>query len=205
MALDREASQSGVVWGRRSTGAGAFEEFPINELSRNDATAANCLAQSFPRSLVTSSTLTAPDSGTLQLYAMWLPAGMLVSSIAFFAGTTAADTPLNQWFALYSKTKALLGVTADNTTGAWAANATKRLALATAYTTTYSGLHYIGFCVVATAVPTLAGVVGIATGPRNIGFISGGASDTSLTTPATAPATATTITVSAVSPYIELY
>ena len=60
MALDREASQSGVVLGRRSSGAGAFEEFPIAELSRNDGTAANCLVQSFPRTLVSSSTLTAP-------------------------------------------------------------------------------------------------------------------------------------------------
>ena len=36
-------------------------------------------------------------------------------------------------------------------------------------------------------------------------FISGGASDTSLTGPASAPATATTITADGVSPYVEIY
>jgi hypothetical protein len=205
MALDREASQTGVVLGRSSTGGGAFEEVPFAALSGNDGIAANVLAQTFPRTLVSSSTLTAPTSGALRLDAIWLPAGMLVTSIGYFAGTTAADTPLNQWFALYDKLKVLRGVTADDTTVAWAANATKKLALATAYRTTYSGLYYVGFCVVATAVPTLAGVAGIETGPRDIGFKSGGLADTSLTTPATAPATATTITADAVSPYIELY
>jgi len=211
MALDGlrsagvEASKSGVFLGRRSPGAGPFEEVTLDGMSRLDATAANCLAQTFPRTLVSSSTLAAAVSGTLRLDSIWLPAGLTISSIQYFAGTTAATNPTAQWFALYSGAKAKLAVTADDTTTAWAANAAKRLTLATAYTTLVSGLYYVGCCITADTLPTLAGVAGIATGPRNIGFISGGSADTSLTDPASAPATATTITVAAASPYIELY
>jgi hypothetical protein len=205
MALDREASQSGVVLGRSSTGPGAYEDVPFAALSPNDGTAANCLIQSYPRVLVSTGTLAALVSGTLRLDSIRIPAGMLISSIAYYAGTTAIDTATNQWFALFDKNKALLAITADNADAAWAANAVKRLNLATAYRTTYSGLYYVGCCVVASTPPTLSGIASVATGPRNIGFIQGGASDTSLTDPASAPTTATTITCDGRSPYIELY
>ena len=202
MALDREASKSGVVLGRRSTGAGAFEEVPFDAFQPIDGTAANVLAQPYRRSMVSSSTLTAPATGVLQLHSIYLPAGLTVSAVTWFAGTTAADTPLNQIFSLYSSALVLLAQSADATTAAWAANAAKRLPFTTAYTTTTAGLYYVGLLVVATAVPTLAGVAGIATGPRNIGFISGGASTGSLTD--TLPNPAGAITASATSPYFEL-
>jgi hypothetical protein len=202
MALEREASKSGVLFGRRSTGPGAFEEVPFGALQPIDGTAANVLAQPYRRTQVASSTLTAPATGVLQLHSIYLPAGLTVSAVTFFAGTTAATDPTNQFFALYSSALGLLAQSADATTGAWAANAAKRLPLATAYTTTAAGLYYVGLLVVATAVPTLAGVAAIATGPRNIGFISGGASTGSLTD--TLPATADAITASGTSPYFEL-
>jgi hypothetical protein len=202
MALEREASKSGVLFGRRSTGPGAFEEVPFGALQPIDGTAANVLAQPYRRTQVASSTLTAPATGVLHLHSIYLPAGLTVSAVTFFAGTTAATDPTNQFFALYSSALGLLAQSADATTGAWAANAAKRLPLATAYTTTAAGLYYVGLLVVATAVPTLAGVAAIATGPRNIGFISGGASTGSLTD--TLPATADAITASGTSPYFEL-
>ena len=202
MGLPNEASKSGVVLGRRSTGGGAYEEVPFGAFQPIDGTAANVLAQPYRRSMVSSSTLTAPATGVLQLHSIYLPAGLTVSAVTWFAGTTAADTPLNQIFSLYSGALALLAQSADATTAAWGANAAKRLPFTTAYTATVAGLYYVGLLVVATAVPTLAGVAGIATGPRNIGFISGGASTGSLTD--TLPNPAGAITASATSPYFEL-
>jgi hypothetical protein len=202
MALDREATKSGVFLGRRSTGAGAFEEVPFGEFQPIDGTAANVLAQPYRRSMVASSTLTAPATGVLQLHSIYLPAGLTISAVTWFAGTTAATDPLNQIFSLYSAARVLLAQSADATTAAWAANAAKRLPFTTAYTTTAAGLYYVGLLVVATAVPTLAGVAAVATGPRNIGFISGGASTGSLTD--TLPDPADAITASATSPYFEL-
>ena len=202
MGLPNEASKSGVVLGRRSTGAGAYEEVPFGAFQPIDGTAANVLAQPYRRTQVASSTLTAPATGTLQLHSIYLPAGLTVSAVTWFAGTTAADTPLNQIFSLYSSALVLLAQSADATTAAWAANAAKRLPFTTAYTTTAAGLYYVGLLVVATAVPTLAGVAAIATGPRNIGFISGGASTGSLTD--TLPNPAAAITAGATSPYFEL-
>jgi hypothetical protein len=200
-----DASQSGVVLGRASTGAGRYEEVPVASLSRNDGTAAVCLIQNYPRTLVASSTLTAPTSGTLRLDAVWLPAGLLVSSIAYFAGTTALGTGSNQWFALFDRNRNLLAITADDTDTAWGANAAKRLALTTPYRTPAAGLYYVGLCVVASTMPTLAGVVTVATGPRNIGFVSGGNSTASLTDPASCTTPADAITAGAIGPYIELY
>jgi hypothetical protein len=202
MALEREASKSGVLYGRSSTGAGPYEEVPFGALHPLDGTAANVLAQPYRRTQVSSSTLTAPATGVLQLHSIYLPAGLTVSALTWFAGTTAASDPLNQIFALYSSALALLAQSADATTGAWAANAAKRLPFTTAYTTTRAGLYYAGLLVVATAVPTLAGMAAVATGPRNIGFISGGASTGSLTD--TLPDPADAITASATSPYFEL-
>jgi hypothetical protein len=202
MALDREATKSGVVLGRSSTGSGAFEEVSVAAFQPIDGTAANVLAQPYRRTQVSSSTLTAPATGVLQLHSVWLPAGLTVSAVTWFAGTTAATDPLNQIFSLYSSALALLAQSADATAGAWAANAAKRLPFTTAYTTTAAGLYYVGLLVVATAVPTLAGVAAVATGPRNIGFISGGASTGSLTD--TLPDPAGAITASATSPYFEL-
>jgi hypothetical protein len=199
-----EASASGVVLGRQSTGAGAFEEVPAYTLRPCDGTD-GALLNNIPRAIVSSSTLGAPVSGTLRLDAIHLPAGFLVTSIAYHAGTTAAVNPTAQWFALFDRLRVNLAVTGDDTTTAWAANAQKRLALATPYRVLRSGLYYVGLCVVADTVPTLAGVAGIATGPRNLSYIAGGASTASLTDPASCPATAGTITASANAPYIELF
>jgi hypothetical protein len=197
-----DASRSGVFVGRRSTGAGPFEEVPFDAFQPIDGTAANVLAQPYRRSQVASSTLTAPATGVLQLHSIYLPAGLTVSAVTWFSGTTAANTPLNQIFSLYSSARVLLAQSADDTTGAWAANAAKRLPFTSAYTTVAGGLYYVGLLVVATAVPTLAGVAAVATGPRNIGFISGGASTGSLTD--TLPDPADAITASGTSPYFEL-
>lgn len=92
--------------------------------------------------------------------AIYLHAGDVVTNLSYLSATTAADTPLNWWFALYSNasTPALLSQTADQTTTAWAANTVKTVALGTPQTITTSGVYYAAIMMKATATVTLAGV-----------------------------------------------
>ncbi|MFI8104709.1 hypothetical protein [Streptomyces sp. NPDC086023] len=134
---------------------------------------------------------------------IFLRAGDVVTNISFRSGATAADTPTNWWFALYdtASTPALVGQTADQTTGAWAANTTKTVALASPYTVVKTGIHWVGIMVKATAVPTLLGCVAapaIVSGERNLSQSSG----SSLTT--TAPATIATPTAKQFVPYVVI-
>ncbi|MES2211209.1 MAG: hypothetical protein V4515_13675 [Chloroflexota bacterium] len=132
-----------------------------------------------------------------------LAAGDIITNISFVSGATAAGTPTNWWFALYSSaaTPALLAQTADQLTGAWAAFTVQTKALATAQTISSTGIYWAAIMVKATTVPTLLGSLGvkpIVTGERNLSQSSGAA----LTT--TAPATIATPTVKNFVPYVVL-
>lgn len=132
---------------------------------------------------------------------IFLAAGEVVTNISFFVGTTAAGTPTNWWVALYSSaaTPALLAQSADQTTGAMAANTKQTVALATAQTILTSGIYWVAIMVKATTVPTLFGCLAvppILTGEKNLAVTSGSA----LTT--TATATLATPTVSRFVPYV---
>ncbi|MEC4016106.1 right-handed parallel beta-helix repeat-containing protein [Streptomyces sp. H27-D2] len=111
-------------------------------------------------------------SGTLYLVPIWLPKGAVVSNISFMNGATAAGTPTNWWFTLHNSSRVALARTADQTTVAWAANTVKTLAVAqttagtaSSYTTTYTGLHYLGVMIKATTLPNLVGEGSMSTGP----------------------------------------
>jgi hypothetical protein len=134
---------------------------------------------------------------------IFLAAGETVTSLSFYSGATAAGTPTNWWFALYSgaATPALLAQTADQTSTAWAAFTKKTVALATAQTISSSGIYWAAIMVKATTVPTLLGslcVPPIVTGEKNLAQTSGSA----LT--ATAPATIASPTVANFAPYVVL-
>lgn len=134
---------------------------------------------------------------------IFLVAGDIITNLSFRSGATAAGTPTNWWFALYSNaaTPALLAQTADQLTAAWAANTTKTVALATAQTISVSGIYWATIMVKATTVPSLLGSIAvppIVTGERNLAQTSGAA----LTT--TAPATIATPTVANFAPYVVL-
>jgi hypothetical protein len=92
--------------------------------------------------------------------ALYLYAGDVVTNLTFTSGATAAGTPTNYWFALYSSasTPALLSQSADQTSTAWAANTAVTLALGAAQTIATSGVYYAAIMVKATTPPTLAGV-----------------------------------------------
>jgi len=142
-------------------------------------------------------------TGVMTSVPVFLAAGDVITSISARSGATAAGTPTNYWFALYSDaaTPALLSQSADQTSTAWAANTTKTLALAAAQTIARTGVYWVGIMVTATTPPTLLGsaaVAPIVTGERNLSQSSG----SSLT--ATAPATIATPTVKQFSPYVVL-
>lgn len=132
-----------------------------------------------------------------------LVAGDVVTSITFRSGATAAGTPTNYWFALYSNaaTPALVAQSADQLTAAWAANTTKTLALSAPQTIRVTDIYWAACMVTATTVPSLLGCVAMApvvTGERNLSQSSGSA----LT--GTAPATIATPTVKQFVPYVVI-
>jgi len=137
------------------------------------------------------------SSGRLSLQSIWLPAGTVVTSISFWSATTALATGTNQLFGLLDFSYNLLRSSVNDGATAWAANSRKTLALTTTFTTTYTGLHYLGIMVTATTVPTLKGNTAKTGGQLNAGAPSmGGTSNTGLTTslPATANAPGTVTT-----------
>lgn len=155
------------------------------------------LYETFDRNLCDEVNTSLLTSGRLNLQAIYLPAGTVVSSISFWSATTAAGTPTNQLFGLYDSSLNLLRSSANDTTTAWAANTRKTLALTSAFTTTYSGIYYLGIMVTATTVPTIKGNTARTGGQLQAGAPSmGGTSTTGLTTalPATAAAPATVTT-----------
>jgi hypothetical protein len=119
------------------------------------------LAETMPRETCPEVNTAVPTaSGTLFLQAIYLRAGQLVSNIGISSATTAAVTPTNYFFALYSgqpAAPALLAQSANQTTTAWAANTYKTLAMTTPYRVPTSGLYYIGLMMAATTVITTKG------------------------------------------------
>jgi uncharacterized membrane protein len=148
--------------------------------------------------------LDAADVGVLTTQVMtsvpiFLGAGETVTNLTFTSGATAAGTPTNWWFALYytQATPALLQQTADQTSGAWAANTTKTVALAAPVSITKSGFYWAAVMVKATTPPTLIGArfaPALVTGERVLAQTSGSA------LAATAPATIATPTALTMAP-----
>lgn len=103
--------------------------------------------------------LAALSTGVMTSTAVLLYAGDVVTNLTFISGATAAGTPTHWWFALYdtASTPNLLGQSADQTSGAWAANTAKTLALASPYTVTTTGIYEAAVNVTATTPPTLVG------------------------------------------------
>jgi hypothetical protein len=142
-------------------------------------------------------------TGVMTSVAVYLEAGETVTSLTFVSGGTAAGTPTNWWFALYSSaaTPALLAQSADQTSTAWAANTAKTLALATAQVIATTGIYYAAVNVTATTPPTLAGVTlenavvagAIITGQKVLAQTSG--SSLAATAPATIASPTTVATV----------
>lgn len=141
-------------------------------------------------------------SGQQLFVAVQLFSGQVVSQIGFWAGTTAAVTPTNQFFGLWSSARAQLRLTADDTTTAWGASAEKVLTLSSPYTITADGLYYLSVLVAAATPPTLTGVASTGVPLAATPVLNGrDTTNTGITTPASAPATAAAFASSGSYPY----
>lgn len=148
-------------------------------------------AESVPRTLA-GVNIAAATSGTMVMQAIWLPAGMVISNLITMSGTTASATQTNRWLALYDQNRALLRQGPNASATVIAANTLWSDAI-TSYTTTYSGLYYIGIMTAATTANSLIGVTAAGNAAiKGATPILTGTSTTALTT--TAPATAAAIT-----------
>lgn len=181
------------------TGPGGMQALPGTNLVDGDLTALPALEAAMrpagrfeTTSRLRCGTSSTPTSGTLYLVPIWLPKGLVVSTITFISAGTAAASPTNWWFSLHDSSRKMLARTIDQTTTAWAANTimTKAIAQTTAgnvstYTTTYTGLHYLGIMIKATTVCNIVGEGSVADVVASIapGF---GGTDAGLSGPPTA-------------------
>lgn len=143
----------------------------------------------FSRSGSTAASIQVLTSGQILCVGIDLPIGAVVNSISFVSGATALASGSNQWFGLFDQNSNKLAVTSDDTNTAWGTNAVKTLTLTAPYTTTYSGLHYIGIMVNAVTPPFLiatssTGTIQTVMSPAILGL-----ADTGLTNPASCPST----------------
>lgn len=171
---------------------------------RGDQTPDGVVATTIPRTAqITNQAVLV--SGRLSVVRIWLEKGDIVRGIAFYSGTTLAGTPTNQWFALYSQARALLGITADDTTTAWAANTRKALNLTSPYTVTASGYFYLGLMVAAATPPTMLGQTSQSTVLNRPPIVQGAdGTNTGLTVPAGAPNPAAAFSASGSIMYVEV-
>ncbi|MFI7240117.1 right-handed parallel beta-helix repeat-containing protein [Streptomyces cyaneofuscatus] len=161
----------GVSTASPTTGPGGMTALPGSNTVDTDLTALPALEAAMrpagryeTTSRLRCGTAVTPTSGVLYLVPIWLPAGLVVSNIAFVSGTNAAVTPTNYWFSLHDSNRVALARTADQGAAAWAANTVKSLAIAqstagsaSSYTTPYRGLYYLGVMITATTLPNLIG------------------------------------------------
>ena len=164
---------------------------------------AGVLAETMPRETCTETNTAVGATGVLFLQAIRLYAGQVVSSIGMSSATTAAGTPTNYFFALYSPALALVAQSANQTTTAWAANTYKSLPMTSQYVVPADGVYYIGLMMTATTMVTVKG--GTAKTGGQLAAVAPalhGTSTTGLTT--TLPATAAAVTVGTASIYANV-
>ena len=143
----------------------------------------------------------ASGTGSLYLSAIALPTGLTIGHIAYASSSTAASAPTHWWYGLWDNNLNQLATTADQTNTAFAATTLKSLAIATiasgasaTFTTTYTGLYYLGFmmaagtvCTIPINTPITSSVLMLLSPPL------AGTSTTGLTTPPAFPSTATAL------------
>ena len=120
-------------------------------------TVSGTIAETLPVTAVLTN-VSGPTTGVLFLAGVWLAKNTVCTSISWHTGTTGFTSPTNQWFVLCNSSRVSLANTSNDLTTAWGGSTTKTLALTAPFTTTYTGLHYIGFCVTATTMGSYRGL-----------------------------------------------
>jgi hypothetical protein len=150
-------------------------------------------------------------SGLVTSVAVYLPKGLVVTSIGHMAATTGYTSGTHEWAAIYDTqaTPALIGQSTDVTSGTtWAAYTMIKHTLATAYQVPTSGVYYLSLSVTGTS-PTLlsqdmvsltaATGASYQTGAYNLACTHGSA------VAGTAPATLATPTVLRYVPWVGVF
>jgi len=169
--------------------------------------ATGALAETIPAYAAT--TAFTPTSGDLYIWAVHLGSGVSVGHVGFVTTTTAGATLNHWWTCLLDSTYTVRAASADQTSGAIGASTWFSLAMATAYTTTYSGLYYLGVMISDNAgtQPTLCGtsagpLIAMMTGTGHPGSMLGGQSSTSQTAAPAVGTVMTAPTATAAVPYL---
>lgn len=153
-------------------------------------------AETFPRSLISTGS-SAMVSGTLYCMAIGMKQNVAVSNLTFVTKGTAETGGTHLWYVLLDNAMVVRAVTSDQT-GATAMTSTNtHYTFSTnSYTTTYSGLYYIGVCVVASGMPVLCALSTTAIPNDVVGLspVLCGSSSTGQTTPPTPGTTMTALT-----------
>lgn len=164
------------------------------------------LAETIPAWAAT--TATAPVTGDLYIWAVELGKGQSVGHVGFVTSTTAGASLTHSWTALLDLNYTVLAASADAGSGAIGASAWFSYAMAAAYTTTYTGLHYLGVMIASSATqPTLCGsaagpLIAMMTGTGHPVQQYGGQSSTSQTTPPAVGTIVTAPTATLAIPYL---
>lgn len=120
------------------------------------------LAASVDGRMSSSGTSTVATSGTIVAFAIPIESGLLISNMTL-TSIAAEATGTHAWVGIANSAGTVLGVSADKTAAAYfAANTVTTTALATPFTTTYTGLYYGFVNVTATTVPTFAAAPAVA-------------------------------------------
>lgn len=158
-------AKNNTAWYRDANGVVS----PMVSPSEVSASPTGALGETIPRYAVNSATQAiGATTGTVYMVGVWLPAGLVVTNINWVTGSTAAGTPTHWWLGIADSGGVQRGHTADQTTGAIAANTLISKALTSAYTTTTTGLYYLLISVTATTNPTASGIAA----PTNMGVTS---------------------------------
>jgi hypothetical protein len=188
---------TGLGNGTAAQDAAAYGQItsPVLALAPTGAT-----GQTMPRNLVIGSA-TIPANGTVYLTAIYLPQGTAVNNITLVTGTSVKTGGTHGWYLLADSGRVVRAVSADQTDAStvWgvASTAYTLSVSAAAYSTTYSGLYYVGFMVAESAgtMPTFSGAsASVATAVNSIAPAMTGTAGTGQTTPPAVTSTTLTLT-----------
>lgn len=157
-----------------------------------------------------------PATGVMSLTSIFLVQNQVITNINFASiGAESGGTHL--WYALYDDGRGsatanqlyLLAQTPDQTgAAALGANTNLGLSLNIPYTTTYTGIYYLGFMCVASGMPTLVGTIHGSASTTQIasagtGSMYSGTAGSGLTSQAPSPSGTVTATSSCFYAYVS--
>lgn len=189
-----------------SGGAGALLTSMGAQVASLYAAPAGATGETTGRPQATGATTAITTSGTVYLTAIVLAQGLLVANVSMVTGTGTLKTGgTHGWYCLADSGLVVRAASADQTDAAtkWGtASTVYTLPMANAYTTTYTGLYYVGVMVANSAgtQPNIVSAASLATGIVSIAPVlsgpSSGGTGTGQTTP---PATDGSVTLGAIS------